>query len=144
MWIEIENQKDIEMFMSLFGEFHDSCIKEFRYLSGAFINEDLSMYPINNKRILKVIFQRQDRNPSVIEMEFIGLLRLSIYPEDENYTCEIVDATMIIVDNHIYWYDCGELNDLDNYKGAIICSSRVRWRVVDEYIGQKEIYVNSL
>lgn len=142
MWNEIKSQNDLDSFMNMFGSFHDSCIKEFKYISGAFVYDDLSMYPINNKRILKVIFQRQARNPSVLEMEFIGLRQLNIYPIDENYTCEILDATMVLSRNCIYWYDCDALSegDLSNYKGTLICSSIVRWRVADEYIGEKEVY----
>lgn len=142
MWNEINSQNDLDIFMNMFGHFHDSCMKEFQYISGAFVCEDLSMYPINNKRILKVIFQRQESNRSVIEMEFIGLRQLNIYPIDENYTCEIFAATMVLSRNCVYWYDCHALSesDLTNYKGALISSLKVRWRVADEYIGDKEVY----
>lgn len=100
------------------------------------------MHPINDRNNLKILFQRQTNNPSVIEMEFMDLLRLSIYPVNENYTCEILDATMILEDKCIYWYDCKKLaeNELYTYAGTLICSSRVRWRIVDEYIGHNEIY----
>jgi hypothetical protein len=142
VWNEITNQNDLDAFINLFGGFHDSCIKEFKYVSGAFVNENLSMYPINNKRDFKIIFQRQFNNPSVVEMEFTGLLRLSMSPVDENYTCEILDATMILSDNCVYWYDCERLteNELSTYTGTLICASKVRWRVAEEYIGHNEIY----
>jgi hypothetical protein len=142
MWNEITNQNDVNDFMNLFGGFHDSCIKEFKYISGAYIDEDLSMYPINDKRIFSIIIQRQYSNPSVIEMEYSGLLRLSVNPVDENYTCEILDATMILKENYVYWYDSVKLSEgeLCNYNGVLICALRVRWRVAEEYIGQSEIY----
>lgn len=145
MWYEIHNQEELENFMNMFGGFHDSCIKELTYVSGAFVSENLSMYPVNNKRTMKIIFQRQTSNPTVIEMEFIGIQRLSIYPVDENYTCEILDATMVLAANCVCWYDCYALSesDLSNYKGTCICSSKVRWRVADEYIGEKEVYTES-
>ena len=142
MWNEITNQNDLDDFMNLFGDFHDSCLKECRYISGAYVNEDLSMYPINNKRIFTVIFQRQLISPSVIEMEFSGLQRLRMNPVDENYTCEILDATMIIIDNYICWYDSVKLSEdeLCTYNGVLICARRVRWRATEEYIGHGEIY----
>ena len=142
MWNEIISEHDLSDFLSRFGYFHDSCIKEIKYISGAYVNEDLSMYPINSQRTVKIIFQRQYSNPSVIEMEFIGLSQLSLFPPDDNYTCEIVDATMIRHDDRIYWCDCGGLSemDLNDYRGTLICSSKVRWRTADEYIGKKEIY----
>lgn len=142
MWNEIKDQNNIDDFMKLFGRFHDSCIKEFKYVSGAYVSEDLSMNPVNSKNTLKIIFQRQFNNPSAIEMEFSELLELRMFPLDDNFTCEILAATMIIENEDIYWYDCDMLTkkDRSNYKGTLICSSKVRWRVADEYIGQGEIY----
>ena len=142
MWNEIVNEVELKSFMEVFGNFHDSCIKEFKYISGAFVNEDLSMYPINSRRNLKIIFQRQVHNPAVIEMEFIGVLQLKIFPVEDNYTCEIDEATMGICDNYIFWCDEGGVAEIDvsNYKGSLICSSMVKWRIADEYIGNKEIY----
>jgi hypothetical protein len=52
MWNEINTAKDIEIFMETYGYFHDSCLKEIRYLSGAYVNSNLSMYPVNHKRIV--------------------------------------------------------------------------------------------
>ena len=128
--------------MEMLCVFHDSCIKEFRYISGAYVTEKLSMHPINDQRILKVIVQRQFENPSVIEMEFIGLKHLNMFPVDANKTCEILDATMILKDDCIYWCDSGNLTeaDFEDYEGTLICSSKLRWRVADEYIGKDEVY----
>lgn len=142
MWNEILNEDDLNDFLNQFGFFHDSCIKEIKYISGAYVNQDLSMHPINSARRIKIIFQRQYPNPSAIEMEFIGLLRLSLVPPDDNYTCEIVDATMMRSDDRVYWCDCGGLSamDMSDYQGTLICSSSVRWRAADEFMGQKEIY----
>ena len=148
MWNEIKNEYDLKNFMDMIYEFHDSCMKELKYISGAY-SKDSKMYPINDKRILNVIFQGiwgKSINFSVIEMEFIGLIRLDLHPLDENYTCEIHDATMILKDDCIYWCDCGGLseNDLDNYEGTLICASKVRWRAADEHIGSKEVYIDGI
>lgn len=142
MWNEINNQNELNSFMEMLDNFHDSCLKEFKYISGAYVQEDLSMYPINDQRKLKMIIQRQCENPSVVEMEFLGLRHLNIFPIDESYTCEIFGATVILKDDCIYWCDCDDLsqNDLDSYKGTLICASRVRWRFADEYIGKEEVY----
>lgn len=141
MWTEINNEKELNSFMDMHYGFHDSCLKEFKYVSGAYANEKF-MYPLNDLRILKIIFQGRFKNSDVIEMEFIGLKYLKMFPNDENYTCEILDATMLLKENCIYWCDCGGLSedDLENYKGTTICASKVRWRAADEYIGSKEIY----
>lgn len=143
MWNEITNEKDLNSFMDAIYGFHDSCLKEIKYISGAYVNEKLSMKPVNSQRILSMIIQRQFEDPSVIEMQFVGLKYLKLFPNDENYTCEILDATMILKEDRIYWCDCGGLSekDIGNYTGTTICASKVRWRAVNEYIGAKEIYV---
>lgn len=144
MWNEITNQDNLKNFMYMLQGFHDSCIKEFKYTSGAYVDENLSMYPVNDQRILKIIIQRQFENLSVIEMEFIGLKHLNMFPVDKKYTCEIHDATMILKDDCIYWCDGGKLteSDLDDYNGTLICAERMQWRVANEYIGKEEIYNN--
>jgi len=54
----------------------------------------------------------------------------------------ISDATMLLKDDCIYWFDFGGLteNDFDNYQGTLICAKKLRWRVADEYLGSKEVY----
>lgn len=143
MWNEIKDDKDLMKFMEKIGYFHDSCIKELKYLSGAYVDEELSMYPVNDRRVLSVIIQRQFEDLSMIEIEFEGLKYLKLFPVDDNYTCEILDSTMIIRDDSIYWCDCGEMSetDLDNYEGTLICASKLRWRFVDGCMGQKEFFI---
>ena len=142
MWNEIANEKDLNSFMDTVCGFHDSCLKELKYISGAYVNEELSMLPINNQRVLSMFIQRQFKNPSVVEMQFVGLKYLKLFPNDENYTCEILDATMILKEDCIYWCDCGGLSvkDIESYAGTAICASKLRWRAADEYIGPNEIY----
>lgn len=142
MWNEIKDDKELLEFMEEIGYFHDSCIKELKYLSGAYVDAELSMYPVNDCRVLSVIVQRQFEDISMIEMEFEGLRYLKLFPVDDNYTCEILDSTMILKDDSIYWCDCGEVSetDLDNYEGTLICASKLRWRSIDGCMGQKEFF----
>lgn len=144
MWNEIVCEKDLDSFMNIMCGFHDSCVKEIKYISGAYVNEKLSMSPVNSQRVLCVIIQRQFEDPSAIEMQFAGLKYLKLFPNGENYTCEILDASMIIKEDCIYWCDCGGLSekDIESYTGTTICASKVRWRAADEYIGEQEVYVS--
>ena len=143
MWNEIASEEDLNRFMDMMHGFHDSCIKELKYISGAYVNKELGMFPVNEQRRLNVILQRQFENPSVIEMQFVGLKYFKLFPNDENDTCEILGATMILEEDCIYWCDRGGLSvkDIESYAGTVICASKVRWRAVDEYIGPNEIYV---
>lgn len=142
MWNEIKAEGDINNLMERFGYFHDSCIKEMRYISGAFVDRDLSMHAINNCRNLRIIFQKQSINPMVIELEFSNLIKLDLEPNDDNYTCEILDVSMFIENGHIYWGDSAwfalKRND---YQGTWLCSKNARWRVADKYIGKEEVYI---
>ena len=107
MWNEIKSEKDLKSFMDIVCGFHDSCIKEIKYISGAYVDETLSMLPNNTQRTLSVIIQLQFENPSVVEMQFVGLKYLRLFPIEEDYTCEILDTTMILKKDCIYWCDCG-------------------------------------
>lgn len=142
MWNEIESREDLFEFLDIVSFFHDSCIKEMKYLSGAYVDNDLSMYPINDNRILSVVIQRQFENIHTIEMRFEKLKFLKLYPVDDSYTCEIHDATLIWKDECIWWCDCGGLSESDiaDYKGTIICASKLRWRSIDNCIGKKTFY----
>lgn len=144
MWNEIIDSNDLNRFMSDVCFFHDSCIKELKYLSGAYVNDRLAMHPINDHRILKVIIQRQSRDLSMLELEFEGLKHLTLFPVDDEYSCEILDSTMILKDDCIYWCDCGGLSetDLSNYNGTLICASRLRWRSIEGCMGKKEFFLS--
>lgn len=146
MWHEIRDNNDLIHFMTDICSFHDSCIKEIKYSSGAYVNDHLSMHPINDRRLLKVIIQRQFKDISMIEMEFEGLKYLKLFPADDKYTCEISDSTMFIKNGCIYWCDCGGLTepDLESYTGTMICASNLRWRSIEKCMGDKEFYHSSM
>lgn len=143
MWNEIVDKNDLTYFMNRVGFFHDSCIKELKYVSGAYVDDDLSMYPLNDKRILNVIIQRQYEDMSMIEMQFIGLKFLKLFPVDEKYTCEILDSVILLKNDSIYWCDCGDIseNDFEDYEGTLICASKLRWRSIENRMGQEEFYI---
>lgn len=142
MWHNICDNNDILNFMNQVCYFHDSCIKEIKYLSGAYVNDNLSMHPINDRRILKVVMQRQFEDFSMIEMEFEGLKYLKLFPIDDEHTCEILDSNMFFKNECIYWCDCSDLAeaDLDSYIGTMICALKLRWRSINNCMGKGEFY----
>ena len=75
-WNEITDENSLKEFMERVSFFHDSCIKEMHYLSGAYVNENLDMYPVNDRRILRVIIQRQYEEDSMIEISGIKILKV--------------------------------------------------------------------
>lgn len=132
MWNVIRTEEDVIRFMDDTNSLHDSCVKELYYLSGAYVDQALSMYPVNDRRTLRVIIQRQCASIPNIEMEFSGLKYLKLVPIPSDYTCEILEASLFIEDGDIYWGDCDGLStkNLNNYGGTIICASGLRWRAL--------------
>lgn len=59
MWETISSSDEISQFMEKVYYFHDSCIKEMNSISGAYVEDSLWMHPLNDRRILRVIIQRQ-------------------------------------------------------------------------------------
>lgn len=142
MWHKISNEKELKDFMSKMWSFHDSCIKEMKYVSGAYVNEELSMQAVNTKRSLSVIIQRQDRENTTIEMVFEKLKFLKMFPPDEKYSCEILGATMFFRDGYVYWCDDDITDaDIETFEGTVICASSLSWRSVEKGTGNDEFYV---
>ena len=142
MWQEISTDKDVQYFMNKVGNFHDSCVKEIRYISGAYVNADLSMYPINNARLLNVVIQRQSEDLSMIELEFEGLKFMKLFPDTDAYTCEIMNASLFFKDEFIYWCDreVPKDDDVNDFEGIMICASKLRWRPIDNKMGVADYY----
>ena len=55
MWHEISDNQDAKALMAAVGGFHDSCVKEIHYISGACVPGDLGMWPLNSRRSLRVL-----------------------------------------------------------------------------------------
>ncbi len=144
MWMDIENELELSEFMKHHLYFHDSCIKEIKYISGAYVSDDLSMHPVNDKRILEMVIQRQYENDSAIVMQFFGVKCVKIFPVDENYTCELLGATMLFKNGCIYWCDCDDISkdDIENYDGTLVCAEKIRWKASNHLLGAKEIYIS--
>lgn len=133
-WNEINTEKELDEFCKAFDNFHDSCIKELKYISGAYVNKKLEMHPINDERRLYMIVQSQYSNVTTIEIEFSKLTELRLRPIDETYTCEILSSSMFFENGKIYWSDSEMFkNDRESYEGTWICAEKIRWRVIDEF-----------
>ena len=131
-WNEILSEQALTEFAALTGHFHDGCVKELRYISGAYVDANLNMYPLNDRRVLRMIVQCQSKEHPVIELEFAGLKSLSLSPVGTDYTCEISKAVMRIEDGCFCWSDDGD---------TTVRAEKVRWRLLGkDCLGDKEIY----
>ena len=141
MWRTVRNDHDILQLMHAVGSFHDSCIKEMYYVSGAYVNDDLSMCPVNTRRELHVIFQRQADAMPMLELAFADLKVLRLAPNDPEYTCEILDASLFRKDGCIWWCDDAvSPSDAETYTGTLICAGQLRFRPLSGPMGAQPFF----
>ncbi len=113
---KIKTEKDIELFMKKVNNFHDSCIKELKFVSGTYVDGDLSMI-MNTKPCVAIIFQRQSEVLTTFELRLEYVENICVNT-DLSASSEIYEAHLELKNNKFYWY-----SDL-NYKMNI---SEVTW-----------------
>lgn len=132
MWNELESEIELEVFLRRISCFHDSCLKSFSYVSGAYVSPDLSMYPLNDKRTLNMIFQRQSEDVAGFELEFYGLRSFNFVPTDPRFTCEIEAAKMFFKDGYIHFENDSCRVSEENGRVIVnsVCADGCRWREI--------------
>ena len=78
-WQDLSTPAEIEKLMSLFGHFHDGCVREIHVVTGHYVNRDLSMY-VDWKTAVHMLVQRQFADPSAIELRFEEVVGLRVCP----------------------------------------------------------------
>jgi hypothetical protein len=133
MWIEIKNQADVESLMTEFGEFHDSCLRDIYISTKDYVDEKLAIH-FENKIIGTLLFQRQFRKNTVLELKFENIDRFNFNPTPENYDGVIDCATFKKVGDLFYWADIEDwaIGDEDAHW---ISASKVFWRYRPELVG---------
>ena len=132
MWTELKTEEELTAFMNRVSWFHDSVLKELSYVSGAYVDEELSMHPVDDKACLRVLVQRQNETLPELELEFSGLQELRLYPTDSSYTSEIFDAALFLRNGYICFCDCGDIGpeDFNDYRGTSVRAKSLRWQPV--------------
>lgn len=141
----IKDESDIKRLMEVYGYFHDSCIKEIKYMSGAYVSEELAMNPFNDQRRLSIIFQRQDVPNSVLELVFLGVNKLNLEPKDTSYDCIIYGAMLKKIDDLFYWNESDCLEDelpeeMLKDDRTWVLAEQVMWRVLPDALGDEPLY----
>lgn len=142
-WNKFNNSTDIENFMDLFGEFHDSCLKELYMSTETFVDEELSMsMSVNLDTCVRILFQRQDRDPSAIELLFKGVTHFHIYPRAENQDSIIYGAKLLLIEGQFYWAEDEEWQIDQPFLQPIswISAKEIYWRDVSPWMGKKRRY----
>lgn len=128
-WSFIETQEEANAFMEEVCGFHDSVIKELHYISGAFVNTDNSMMPLEDKR--SVLIQIQSQQCRNFAIEFQGVTALNLRPAGDKYTGDIFDAALIVQDELIFFSDSFMEHPDLTYEGTWITAYSLKWRYVE-------------
>ena len=134
MWYVVNSMEDISYLMTQFGNFHDSVLTELKYISGAYVNKDQTMVPLNLKREVSVVFQRQSEKLSSVELVFEGVKSIHLLPSIPDNSCEIFGAQILKYDGRFYWVDTdfgvSFLDDISQYSGNLISGEKLKWRSI--------------
>jgi hypothetical protein len=128
-WSFIETQKDANAFMEEVCGFHDSVIKELHYISGAFVDTDKSMKPVEDIR--SILIQVQSQQCRNFAIEFQGVIALNLRPAADNYTGNIFDAALIVQDEIIFFSNSSMEHPDLTYEGTWITAYSLKWRYVE-------------
>ena len=133
MWTEIKDQSDIDKLLESYGYFHDSCLRDVYISTREFIDEKLTMH-FENKLTASLLFQRQFRSPTVLELKFEDIEQFNFKPFDETTNAVIYDATLMTANGLFYWADFAdwEIGDKDSIS---ISGKKLFWRLRPELIG---------
>jgi hypothetical protein len=133
MWTEIKDQADIDNLLELYGNFHDSCLKDIYIATREFIDEKLAMH-FDNKLTASLLFQRQFKPTTVLELKFEDIEQFNFRPFDETEGAVIYDATLMIKNELFYWADFEGWEIGDN-GSTWVSGKKLFWRQRPELIG---------
>lgn len=138
-WQRVETEADVERLLATFGEFHDACLREVHLWTETFVREDLTLVLHSHLDThLRVLFQRQWRNPSAIELWFDQVVDFHLTPSAENLDKSIVDAALLVRDGIIYWADSYDWRPDHEDRDALtwFAARQLRWRDASPWMGE--------
>lgn len=143
MWTLIQSDQDAIHLLDVFGGFHDGCIREMHVWTETWVSDDLGMAcPTHRDVRIRVLFQRQFRNPSAIEMVFDQVVGMHLVPSPENYCSIIFDACLSRWDDTFYW--AGRKgwtpDSADRDSVTWIGAKVVHWRDASDWMGEEPRY----
>lgn len=129
-WNYIETVADINTLLEYAYGFHDSVIKSINYVSGAYVNDDKSMYPSADIRKVTVLLDSQWCES--IELVFEGVTALNLRPPADNYMADISGASLFIKNASVFFFDSDiDMPDTTN-DGTWISSYSLRWQIISK------------
>lgn len=142
MWHKVHTDEDINAFMKMNKNLHDSCLKEIKYISGAYVEKNFSMQAINSQRNLWLYIQTQNNKAPAIELLFEGVVNFNLTPRTEEFDCVIYDSSFTKKGEVFCWADYTEI-DWEHPEfgyGTWVIAQAVSWRVVPCGLGKQKVY----
>jgi hypothetical protein len=141
-WTEVKTPDDARSLMDVFGNFHDSCIREAHLSTDHWVSRDLSMScagHLDNK--IRFLIQRQFRNPSAIELFFDHVTRFNLVPAPNGHDAVIFAATLLVQEGYIFWSpeDDWRQEKPNRDEFTWVSAKKLRWREVN-WLGEKLHY----
>jgi hypothetical protein len=137
-WNHLFSKADTDSLLKVFGDFHDSCLREAHVWTEHWVGSDLHMHCSGELDTrVRLLIQRQFSPPSAIEILFEQVVTFHLQPSPHNYDSIILGATMLFETDTFYWADAGgwspEANDRD--QATWIAAKKVSWRDASDLMG---------
>ena len=141
-WKEVKTISDVEHLNELFSVFHESYLKELCFFSGSYVGEDLKMH-LRKELTARLVFQRTCDVSSAVELKFRDVIQINITPASEYEFAFIMEAPLHMVDDNFYW-NSNDFPIHDDRKNDFtwILAKQVFWRVREDLLGDKQVYLS--
>lgn len=139
-WKILMTNGDVREFNAMFGNFHDSCLKEMSYATGGYVSTDLEMN-VESLPIARYLFQRQMKEPSVVELEFREILQMNIVPVGNDEGVDIIHTHLYFEDGIFFLSEKDYEFEERKSDSTWIAAKYARWRVRDDLLGEDMVYM---
>lgn len=141
-WNELKEESEIRELLEDFGYFHDGCLKEMHMWTETYVDENLTMAaPSGLDTNVKLLFQRQFKNPSAIELWFEGVTGIHILPTPENFASILFEAIILKQNGTYYWSDDIDFDPSNiEHNVSWISAKKLRWRERNDWMGKQHRY----
>ena len=144
-WRDIRTQTDIEILMSEYADFHDSCIVSVHYESGSSVDERGAMSNGGSEEKILLLTMHSQWAQKPIELRFVGVRQFGFAGWQANYFCDIYACSLEFrtdlqgkgMDTPlIVWSDqCGTLDHtpalLDEPMSSFVISAALSYRILE-------------
>lgn len=135
VWHTVSSESDLVRLDADFGGFHDACLREIHIETNHYVNDELQMNVVGDLDVsARLLFQRQFRDPSAVELEFSELTRLVLAPTGENYDSIIEGAELSVTDQGTFMLhiDMRAPSPVSDTKSELlVVGKRLKWRDVE-------------